>query len=58
MALVNEAGGKVVTSFSKTTSFVLEASGPRLRKIAKANELKVEIIGEDKGRNALHPLNP
>jgi NAD-dependent DNA ligase len=57
MALVKEAGGKVVTSLSKTTSFVLEASKPGQSKIAKARELKVEIIGEDRGRHALHPLN-
>ncbi len=57
MALVNEAGGKVVISLSKTTSFVLVASKPGHSKIAKARELEVEIIGEDRGRNALHPLN-
>jgi NAD-dependent DNA ligase len=55
--LVEKASGKVVGPVSRTTSYLLEAINPGLSKIAMAKELGVEIIGEDRGRNALHPLN-
>ncbi len=63
--LVVDAGGQVINSVTKTTGLLIVASKPGNDKITKAEELQaegqdIEIIGEDRernARNALHPLN-
>lgn len=52
--LIENAGGKVSSSVSKKTDFVL-AGADAGSKLKKAEELGIKILSEDEFRKMLHP---